>query len=53
VRPAFTRKGIVYILPETKMVDEVFASYDVEEHARRQSTSKVKSAQVVSATAPL
>ncbi|MDO8596825.1 MAG: hypothetical protein Q7R45_09395, partial [Sulfuricaulis sp.] len=52
VRPAFTRKGIVYILPETKSAREVFASYDVEEHARRQSTSQATSAQVVFRTAP-
>ena len=35
VSPAFTgTNGIVYILPETKSNREVFASYDVEEHAR-------------------
>ena len=36
VRPAFTgTNGIVYILPETRSIREVFASYyDVEEHAR-------------------
>jgi hypothetical protein len=37
VRPAFTgTNGIVYVLPETRSNREVFASYDVEEHARKQ-----------------
>jgi hypothetical protein len=41
VRPAFTgTDGIVYVLPETRMVREVFASYDVEEHARLQTVSQ-------------
>jgi hypothetical protein len=32
VRPAFTgTNGIVYVLPETRMARDVFASYDVEE----------------------
>ena len=35
VRAAFTRTyGIVYVLPETRSNQAVFASYDVEEHAR-------------------
>ena len=35
VRTAFNRTyGIVYVLPETKSNQAVFASYDVEEHAR-------------------
>ncbi len=35
VRPAFTgTSGIVYVLPETRPARAVFASYDVEEHAR-------------------
>ena len=35
VRPAFTgTSGIVYVLPETRTASEVFASYDVGEHAR-------------------
>ena len=35
VRPAFTgTDGIVYVLPETRPARAVFASYDVEEHAR-------------------
>ena len=35
VRPTFTgTNGIVYVLPETKSVRDVFAWYDVEEHAR-------------------
>jgi len=38
VRPAFTgTNGIVYVLPETRLSREVFASYDVEEHARLQT----------------
>jgi hypothetical protein len=54
VLPAFKgMNGIVYILPDTKLVSEVFASYDVEERARRQSTSQATSAHVVSPTAPL
>jgi len=33
VRPAFTgTKGIVYVLPDTRSVREVFASYDVDGH---------------------
>jgi hypothetical protein len=37
VHPAFTgTSGIVYVLPETRSNREVFASYDVEEHARQQ-----------------
>lgn len=39
VRPFFTgTNGIVYVLPEKKSPQEVFASYDVEERARLQST---------------
>lgn len=54
VRPAFKwTNGIVYVLPETKLASEVFASYDVEEHAQRQSTGQAESAPVVSPTAPL
>ena len=35
VHPAFREnQGVVYVLPETKPVDKVFASYDVREHAR-------------------
>ena len=35
VRPAFSgTNGIVYVLPETRLAREVFASYDVEERAR-------------------
>jgi hypothetical protein len=41
VRPAFTgTNGIVYVLPETRSAREVFASYDVEEHARLQTASQ-------------
>jgi len=37
VRPAFTGTyGIVYVLPETKSAQEVFASYDVDESAALQ-----------------
>jgi hypothetical protein len=52
VRPAFTgTNGIVYVLPETRLPREVFASYDVEEHVRLQSASQPKPAQVVSGAA--
>jgi hypothetical protein len=35
VVPSFAgTKGIVYVLPETKLAREVFASYDIDEHAR-------------------
>jgi len=38
VNPAFTgTDGIVYVLPETRSVREVFGSYDVKERARHQS----------------
>lgn len=41
VRPAFTgMNGIVYVLPETRSAREVFGSYDVEEHARLQTTGR-------------
>jgi hypothetical protein len=43
VRPAFTgTNGIVYVLPETRSAREVFASYDVEEHARLQTASQAE-----------
>lgn len=46
VRPAFTgTDGIVYVLPETRMVREVFASYDVEERARLQTARQPVPAQ--------
>lgn len=52
VRPAFTgTDGIVYVLPETRMVREVFASYDVEEHARLQAARQQVPAQVASGSA--
>jgi hypothetical protein len=36
VIPAFSdTDGIVYVLPETRSARELFASYDVEEHARQ------------------
>jgi hypothetical protein len=55
VRPAFTgTEGIVYVLPETRLVQDVFASYDVEErHARLQIASKPASAPVSPADARL
>ena len=55
VRPAFTgTNGIVYVLPETRSAREVFASYDVEEHAQLQTaTQSVPAPPVASATAPL
>ncbi len=47
VRPAFTETyGIVYVLPETKPASKVFASYDVEAHARLQSASHAVPARV-------
>lgn len=52
VRPAFSgTNGIVYVLPETRLAREVFASYDVEEHARLQTASPSVSAQVASGAA--
>jgi hypothetical protein len=46
VRPVFTgTNGIVYVLPETKPASQVFASHDVEAHARPQSASQAASAQ--------
>jgi hypothetical protein len=52
VRPAFTGTGgIVYVLPETKLVSEVFALYDVDEHARLQNARPPVSAQVGSGAA--
>lgn len=42
VRPAFTgTNGIVCMLPETRSVREVFASYYAEEYARPQATSPI------------
>lgn len=52
VSPAFTGTyGIVYVLPETRLAREVFASYDVEEHARLQTASQTVPAQVASGAA--
>lgn len=53
VRPAFTgTDGIVYVLPETRLAREVFASYDVEEkHARAQTTSQPVPARIDSGAA--
>jgi hypothetical protein len=37
VRPAFTgTNGIVYVLPETRSIRDVFAMYDVDENERQQ-----------------
>jgi hypothetical protein len=44
VRPAFTgTHGVVYVLPETRSAREVFASYDVEDHARLQTARQADS----------
>ena len=41
VGPAFKgTNGIVYVLPETRSPQKVFASYDVEERARLRSASQ-------------
>lgn len=49
VHKAFTgTNGIVYVLPETRLASEVFASYDVEEHARMQAVRQPVPAQVAS-----
>jgi hypothetical protein len=41
VRPIFARtKGIVYVLPETKLPSEVFASYEVDEPAQLHNPSR-------------
>lgn len=40
VRPAFTgTTGIVYVLPETRLARDVFASYDIEERERLNASS--------------
>ena len=52
VRPAFTgTNGIVYVLPETRLAREQFASYDVAEKARLQTASQPVLAQVTSGAA--
>ena len=55
VHPAFTgtngftgKYGIVYVLPETRSAQKVFASYDVDERERLQTASPPLSALVVS-----
>lgn len=49
VSPAFIgTNGIVYILPETRSPQKVFASYDIDEHARLQTASQALPAQVAS-----
>jgi len=48
VRPAFTgTDGIVYVLPETRSISEVFASYDVEEYGRQLNANHHLPVQVV------
>ena len=38
VHPAFTgTNGVVYVLPETRSIHEVFAMYNIDENQRRQS----------------
>lgn len=52
VSPAFTKtSGIVYVLPETRSPQQVFASYDVAERARLQTASQPLPAQVTAAAA--
>lgn len=47
VGPAFKgTNGIVYVLPETRAPQKVFASYDVEEHARQRNASQGLTTQV-------
>ena len=54
VSPVFTgTNGIVYVLPETRLAREVFASYDVEEHARLQTAREPVPAPVPSTAARL
>lgn len=49
VSPAFTgTNGIVYVLPETRSPQKVFASYDVNERARPQTVNQRLSAQAPS-----
>ncbi|MDI6745695.1 MAG: hypothetical protein QMD17_00990 [Rhodocyclaceae bacterium] len=49
VRPAFLgTNGIVYVLPETRSAQKVFASYDVDELARLQPSSQHISVQAAS-----
>jgi len=50
VRPAFTgTNGIVYVLPEIRLASQVFASYDVEEHARLQAARQSVATEVSAA----
>ena len=49
VSAAFKRtNGIVYVLPETRSAQKVFASYDVDERERLQAESKHLPAQILS-----
>ncbi len=46
IQPAFKgTHGIVYVLPETRHADKVFASYDVEMRAKQLAAAKVDSAE--------
>lgn len=52
VSPAFKgTNGIVYVLPETRPTQQVFALYDVQERARLQAMSQPASVQIVSGAA--
>jgi len=53
VSPAFTgTNGIVYVLPETRSAQKVFASYDVDERARLQTASQRLSTQLAPQSTP-
>lgn len=53
VRPAFAGAGgIVYVLPETRSAREVFATYDVVEHARLQGAGPPVLALIAPGAAP-
>ncbi len=52
VRPAFTgTNGIVYVLPETRSAQAVFASYDVKERTRAQTASQAMLAKLAAESA--
>lgn len=53
VSPAFKgTNGIVYVLPEIRTTQQVFALYDVQERARLQVASSLASVNTVSGVAP-
>ena len=53
VSPAFKgTNGIVYVLPETRPMQQVFTLYDVQERARLQVASSLASVNTVSGAAP-